>query len=38
MGCGGREEKQLGEFRTKRVISERSSAMAEAARTGNTYQ
>lgn len=33
-----REEKQLGEFRTKRLILERYDAMAEAIRTGTDYQ
>ncbi len=33
-----REERQLGEFRTKRLILQRYDAMAEAARTGRAYQ
>ena len=33
-----REERQVGEFRTKRLILERYDAMAEAARTDRTYQ
>jgi hypothetical protein len=33
-----REERQLGEFRTKRLISDRFDAMAEAARNGYAYQ
>jgi hypothetical protein len=33
-----REEKQFGEFRTKRLILERYDAMAEAARAGTSYQ
>lgn len=33
-----REERQLGEFRTKRLILERYDAMSEAARTGRAYQ
>ena len=33
-----REEKQLDEFRTKRLILERYDAMAEATRTGRAYQ
>ncbi len=33
-----REEKQLGEFRTKRLILERYDAMAEAAQDGTAYQ
>jgi hypothetical protein len=33
-----REERQLGEFRTKRLILERYDAMAEAARAGRSYQ
>ncbi len=33
-----REERQLGEFRTKRLILDRYDAMAEAARTGQAYQ
>ena len=35
---GRREERQLGEFRTKRLIMERYDGMAEAARTGHAYQ
>jgi hypothetical protein len=33
-----REERQLGEFRTKRLILERYDAMGEAALTGREYQ
>jgi hypothetical protein len=33
-----REERQVGEFRTKRLILERYDAMAEAARTGHPYE
>lgn len=33
-----REERQLGEFRTKRLILERYDAMAENARTGTEYK
>jgi hypothetical protein len=33
-----REERQFGEFRTKRLILERYDAMTEAARTGQAYQ
>jgi len=33
-----REERQIGEFRTKRLILERYDAMADAARAGTDYQ
>lgn len=33
-----REERQLGEFRTKRLILERYDAMSDAARTGAAYR
>ena len=33
-----REEKQLGEFRTKRLILDRYDAMADAAQNGTAYQ
>lgn len=33
-----REERQLGEFRTRRVILDRYDALAEAARTGHAYE
>jgi hypothetical protein len=33
-----REERQLGEFRTRRLILERYDAMAEASRIGHAYQ
>jgi hypothetical protein len=34
----GRETKERGEFRTKRLVLERYDAMAEAAASGGTYQ
>ncbi len=33
-----REEKQIGEFRTKRLILERYDAIADATETGTQYQ
>lgn len=33
-----REERHVGEFRTKRLILERYDGMAEAAQTGTEYQ
>ncbi len=37
-GVRSQEERQLGEFRTKRQILERYDAIAEAARRHETYQ